>query len=134
MYPWNRPATPEEIAEGDALFEAGWRGISQRYRTVALLEQKAFKEWLAKEGHFSRLIRENPEDSGVLRSIQDQYLRCAAPSKSIAFHAFRQVKRRENNWDPGVLKMIQKVFDPKTTKEELCQMFPGSKNVSKNPD
>lgn len=129
MYPWDRPATPEEIAEGDALFEAGWRGVSTRYRTVALFEQEGFQKWLEKNHNHKKRLEENadhPHFDQILECAKDSYLRSnASPNKSLEHHVFRQVKRRENNWDPGVLAMIQKVFNPKTTAEELRQMFPG---------
>jgi hypothetical protein len=126
-YPWNREATPEEIAEGNALFEAGWRGVSQRYRSVSLFEQEGFEKWLDKEPDFKKRYKEHPE---ARHGIVQQYLRCGnPPTKSIDFHPFRQVKRRENNWSPEMLAMLNavRVGDP----EVLKAMFPGQKNKNK---
>ena len=128
MYPWDREATPEEITEGNALFEAGWRGVSQRYRTVSLFEQEPFEKWLDKKPDFKKRYENHPK---AQRGIVDQYLRCGnGPSKAIDFHAFRQVKRRENNWSPGMLAMFKAVRegDP----EVLKAMFPGQENPRKD--
>ena len=121
MYPWDRPATTEEIAEGNALYEAGWRGISQRHRIVALFEEAPYVAWLKKNPQ----KKEREEKYPKLRSSNiDLYLRCGgAPDKAIDFHPFRQVKRRENNWSQEALAMFKAVKEG--DEETLLAMFPG---------
>ena len=124
MYPWDREATSEEIAEGNALFEAGWRGVSQRHRMVALFEQEGFEKWLDKDPARRRREEEYPK---CHQSNVQQYLRCGgAPTKDIDFHPFRQVKRRENNWSSGTLAMFKAVREG--DEETLKAIFPGQEN------
>jgi len=87
-YPWDMPATEEEIAEGNALFEAGWRGVSNRHQMISLFDQEACDAWFR-----------DHKPGMILRADYrpEHYLRCGdGPNRYVAFHVYRQIKRREN--------------------------------------
>jgi len=78
-YPWLRRPTNDEITEGRHLFNEGWRGISSRNKLLALWDRAAYIKWLS---------------TGRPHSYAD-YLRLKAPTQTVSFHVYREVKRRE---------------------------------------
>lgn len=80
-YPWLRRPTDEETAEGQKLFKEGWRGVSNRHRMIALYDRIAYLEWL--------------QDELDNWSAYQYYLRVKAPTQTVAFHIYREIKRQE---------------------------------------